>query len=671
MTMYGRQGNPLEQRQGATPALPKLDAGMLDNNQQQEQPEATGYSPGIGDEEIAKAIITLRKYRAGKASIDRRIISCQEWWKLNNWNEQRRGDTTKNGRRGITGANEQTRSSTAWLWNCIVGKHADAIDSFPEPVILPKAQDDKEEAQRLSSVIPVILETNDFERVFSDCTWQKLQEGTGCYAVMWDADKLNGLGDVSIKKVNVLNLMWEPGITDIQESRNVFLLALVDTDILEQQYPDLKDRLKDRGEVVKSYRYDDDIDLTDKSVVVDWYYKKWQNGRQVLHYCKFVGETILYATENDEQRREEGLYRDGLYPFVMDPLFPVEGQPTGYGLIDIGKDTQADIDTLSQAIIENAAASATVRYFTRKDAGVNEREFLDYSKKLVHTNGNLGEDAVRQIIVSPIGGNVMSVLQQKIDELKFVTGNTDINNGGVPSGVTAASAIAALKEDAGRTSMDSTKAAYRAFRRIVGMVIERIRQFYDLPRQFRITGTNGEMDFVRYSNEQLQPQGMGMLPGAQEESYRLPAFDIEVRAQRENAYTKMSQNELALQFYGNGFFNPQMTDQALMAIDMMEFKGKDELAQKIAQQGTLAEMMTKFQQIALALAQKYEPDTAEQLAQMIMGQAQGGPAPAPMANPSQALTGGGDETANAEKEAAEGSRNKAMRQRVAEATRVN
>ena len=212
----------------------------------------------------------------------------------------------------------------------------------------------------------------------------------------------------------------------------------------------------------------------------------------------------------------------------------------------------------------------------------------------------------------------MNMLTQKIEELKFVTGNTDIQNGGTPSGVTAASAIVALKEDSGRSSKDSTKAAYRAYSKIVTKVIERIRQFYDIQRQFRITGNNGEEQFVSYDNSGIRPipmpGGMGM-----EDGFRLPAFDIDVRAQRENAYTKMSQNEMALQFYNSGMFNPQMTDQVVMCMDMMEFKGKDELIQKLKQNGGMQEALMQVGQIALELAEKYDPAYADKLAMTLQG----------------------------------------------------
>lgn len=570
--------------------------------------EATDDGRIMNRERLNQATMLLMKYKGAKESVNKRVIAAQQWWKLKNW-EQIRGD------RGVRGATTHP-SNTGWLWNCIVGKHADAIDSFPEPVILPRMSDDQQEAKQLSKIVPVVMEINDFEETYNDCSWQKMQEGTAVYGVFWNSRKLNGLGDIDIKKVNILNLYWEPGISDIQESRNLFYVSFEDKDEMIRQYPELEGNLNTTKYTVSEYKTDDKIDTSDKVAVIDWYYKKSEGGATVLHYCKYVNETCLYSSE--EEGMDEGYYADGDYPYVMDPLFPVEGSPAGYGYIDIAKDTQTDIDTLSQAMVLNATMQATPRYFKRKDAGINDEQFGDWSKPFVDVNGNLGEDVVRSIEVSRMGSDVHNMLAQKIDEIKFITGNTDVNNGGVPSGVTAASAIAALKEDSGRSSKDSTRAAYRSYRKIVNLVIERIRQFYDIPRQFRITGQDGSDEFVDYSNSGLQTQEIPNLPG-QEPGLRKPVFDIEVRAQRENAYTKMSQNELALQFYSSGMLSPQMTDQALICLDMMDFRGKEELRKKIQDQGTMMDVLAKVGQIALQLSVQYAPEMAQQLAQILQG----------------------------------------------------
>ena len=567
-------------------------------------PQASRMNP----QRLNKATETLLKYQSGKSSVDRRVIAAQQWWKLNNWEEIRKDKGTK-------GATAKP-GNTGWLWNAIVGKHADFVDSYPEPIILPRSEDDKEEAKKLGKIIPVVLDNCQFKKTYDNTSWQKPQEGTGVYGVFWNSRKMYGLGDIEIPKVNILNLFWEPGIEDIQKSANVFYVNYEDKEALERRYPQLKDKFRGSKLAVKQYKTDDNVDMSGKIPVIDWYYKVDDGEREVLQYCKYVDEIVLYCSEDEGD--PEGYYHDGKYPFVLDPLFPVAGSPAGYGYIDIGKDTQTDIDTVSQAMVKNAACRATPRYFMNKAAGVNEEEFADVSKFLIHVNSSLGTDALRAWEVPAMGADVHNVIQQKIDELKFITGNNDVNNGGTPAGVTAASAIAALREDSGRSSKASTKSSYYAYEEIIKMVIERIRQFYDIPRQFRITGDDGQMDFTEYSNAGLQVQQIPNLPG-QEPGQRLPVFDIDVRVQREDGFTRLSQNELAMQFYNNGMLNPQMVDQALIVLDMMDFRGKDELRQKIQQQGTMQQTLMQVAQVAMALAQKYQPEMAQQLAGIMQG----------------------------------------------------
>lgn len=580
----------------------------------------------IGEEQARRAIDTLQKYRQGKSALEARVIASEDWWRMRSWQRIQKGNP------------EDDKWTSAWLFNVIMGKHADAIAAYPAPAIRPREPDDREEAAKLSSVLPVILEQNDFEEVYSDSQWTKLKQGTLIWHVKWDSSKLNGLGDISVQPVDILSFFWEPGVRDIQKSKNIFLTEMVDNDLLTAKYPELEGKLNSSAQIQQKYNTDDVISFDGKSMVVDWYYKKYQDGRQVLHFAKLVGDTVLQSTENDTEQKfdtmtmpdgsivqqpvgrpmaETGLYDDGEYPFVVDALFPVEGSIAGYGYIDIGKSTQEQIDRMNQAIVKNAIMTTTPRWFKRSDGSVNEQEFADWTKPFVHVDGNLGQDSLVPIQVNMLNSNYIAILQNKIEELKWTTGNTDVNNGATNSGVTAASAIAALQEASGRSSKDSTKSAYRAYARMIRMVIERIRQFYDLPRQFRIVGQRGAEQFVQYSNQGLQPQTLYGANG-QPDGLRKPIFDIEVSAQKASEYTSMAQNELALQFFQLGFFNPQMVDQALATLDMMDFDGKDSIVQKIQENADLQQRLVQWQQMALALADRYDPDMGDGLAQQIL-----------------------------------------------------
>ena len=591
---------------------------------------ATTVQP-IGPGQLKKFIQVLEKYKSGKSQTENRILASENWWKLRNTIEEKK-ITNIGGDGGFT-------STSGWLHNVIVSKHADAMEAYPEPNILPREEADKGEAQKLSAIVPCVLEQNQFEATYSDTMWQKLKTGTGVYKVVWDKGKLNGLGDISVERVNLLNIYWEPGVTDIQRSRYLFHTELCDKDVLEQRYPQLEGKLKGKSFISTKFLYDDHVDTENKHTVIEVYYHKFIEGRKTLQYCKFVGDQVLYATENDMQPVVDeitqqmkppmaitGLYDHGRYPYVFDALYPIEGSPCGYGYVDICRNPQTVIDLLNTSFVKNAMVGAVPRYFRRQDGGVNAEQFLDLNNPLVDVTGNLDENALRRIEHDTLDSNYIAVLDRTIQELRETSGNTETSTGNISSGVTAASAIAALQEASGKGSKDSTKTSYRAYSQIVDLCIELIRQFYNLPRQFRIVGEYGMQEFISYENSGIVQQHQGNDFG-QDMGFRLPVFDIKVSAQKKNIYTKVSQNELALQFFQHGFFNPQMTDQTLMCLEMMDFDGKDSIMQKVAQMGTMYQKLMQYMQIALTLAQAVDPSTAQMISQDIMQTMGGGAAP--------------------------------------------
>lgn len=543
------------------------------------------------------------KYKAGKARLEKRVIASEQWWKLRNESEEMK--------KGAIGWSDSFRAKSGWLHNVIVSKHADAMENYPEPIILPREPGDREQAKTLSAVLPVILQQNQFEKTYSDNAWQKLKTGTGVFQVRWDASKLNGLGDIAIERVDLLHLFWEPGITDIQESRYVFHCELQDNEALEEEYPQLKDKLKGNSKVLSAFQFDDAVGTDGKSLVMDVYYKIKAGGQTVLHYCKYVNDQVLASTENEGAG---GLYAHGRYPFVLDPLWPVEGSPCGYGYVDLCMSAQTQIDMMDTAFTKNVMVGATPRYFQRVDGGINEAEFLDVQKPLVNVSGgSLDDNVIRVIDYKPLGGAYINVYENKIAELRQTSGNTETANGVSTSGVTAASAIAALQEASGKTSRDSTRASYQVFAEIVDLCIELVRQFYTLPRQFRITGEYGQEAFAMLSNEGMQPREVFV--GDQSMGLVQPFFDVDVKVQKRNAYSRTAQNELALQLYGMGFFAPEQATPALMCLEMMDFDGIDELRQKVAQNGLIQQQLVQTQQLVLAILNKYDPQSVPAMAQ--------------------------------------------------------
>lgn len=546
----------------------------------------------ITEEDVRKAMKTLTQYRDAKANLTARLLEDEKWWELRHWEVIRKQQDPN-----------APEPSSAWLFNSVCAKHADAMDNYPEGHVLPREQSDEGEAKKLSSILPCIMELCEFEKTYSDEWWEKLKHGTAAYFIGWNNDLENGLGDIEISDMDLLNCYWEPGISDIQDSRNFFTVALQDRDILEEQYPQYKGRFTSALANDFKYTYDPNVKLEDKALVVDWYYKvKDLSGRTLLHYVKFAGDAcILYASENDPECRDTGYYQHGLFPFDFDPLYPEKGTPVGFGTIAITKSPQLYIDKLGGNILEHSYLGTKTRYFASDAVGVNEDELKDSSQVLVHVeSSDLDDKRLKPITVPPLETNYLNVLQMKIDELKETSANRDFSNGGTSSGVTAASAIAALQEAGNKISRDMIQASYRSYKRICSMVIELIRQFYTETREFRITGEDGSTQFTDFSNAGIQEQVLQAAADGTAQLVRKPVFDLKIKAQKRSPFSIEAQYERAKELYGMGFFDPAKAQESMIALEMMDFDGKDKVLQQVQQGQTLYNMVLQLtQQLAM------------------------------------------------------------------------
>lgn len=584
MERYGIPGIVPEEQDMA----PEMAAMLLQRTEQ---------TPTITDRDVERGIDLLTKYKDGKSNLENRIVNDELWWELRHWEgigQSKAKRVDKSGKE-VTSTPPEPKPSSAWLFNTIQNKHADAMDNYPEPVVLPRERSDEQSAKTLSQILPVVQEYNHFERVYSDNWWEKLKHGTAVYGIFWDPQKDNGLGDIEIRDIDLLKLFWEPGITDIQKSRNLFIVDLVDNDLLDSEYPQLKGKQKGKVVDVKEYIYDDNVDTSDKSVVVDWYYKvKTPDGRTALHYIKFVGSTLLYASENDPEYRERGFYDHGMYPVVLDVMYPEKGTPIGFGYVAICKDPQLYIDKLSANILENAMMATKKRFFVSDNTAINEQEFLDWNRPLVHVNGPLDDGRIQEIVTQPLSDIYVTVAQMKIEEMKDTAANRDVNSGGTTN-VTAAAAIAALQEAGNKASRDMIAASYRAYTQINTLCVELMRQFYDLSRSFRITGEGSEYQFIDFDNTGLQDQVTG-LDTMGNPMFRRPVFDLKIKAQKKNPFSRMEQNERAKELYAMGFFAPENAQASLIALDMMDFEGIQTVKEKVMQGQTLLNMVMQMSQ---------------------------------------------------------------------------
>lgn len=562
-------------------------------------------------DQVSEAIAILQRYKNGKAALEERIKEENLWWR------RRHTEAYKNGNRIPAGSQ---------LFNSVENKIADIYDNMPEASFLARSQDDEETAELLTSVMPAILEQNDIEGAYLAETREKVTCGTGVYAVTWDQEKQNGLGDVNLRSVSPLNLYWEPGVSDIQESPHLFYVDLVPNEVLESQYPQLINKLKSTSLVVTEYIYDDTVDNTKRSAVIDYYYKRKDGTRTVLHYAKICGDEVLYATENDPEYATRGWYDHGKYPFVFDVMFPLPGSPCGFGYISVGKEQQYQIDRLGNAIVRNAIIASTRRKYIRKDANINKDELMDLDNEVVEVGGSRDvRESVMTIDEPSLSGNYITILNNLEGVLKETTANRDFAQGGTTGGVTSGTALTALIEAGNKQSRAIIRGSYDAFKKVVTLVFELYRQFGDVERFYRIKGVDGSTEYASFSNAAIAPQPVTV--GGVEIGTKEPIFDIVVKAHKQSPFARATQNTMMQEFYGMGFFNPENATPALACLDGMEFDGKDTLCRKIEENGTLLQENQQLKAKLVELASQLDPYMGAQLAQSFGME----PAPNPVA----------------------------------------
>lgn len=577
-----------------------------------EQPKPT--EPHFTPDKVSEVLQILHEYKDGKTTVDMKATENQEWWRLRHWNV-------------IQGKTEAGKAKvevgSAWAVNSILNKHADFMDSFPKANVLAREADDEEEAQILSKILPAIEEHTDAEQVYNTAGYDFLIDGTAITAVLWDPMAHDGMGDIKKTNVDIHNVFWQPGIEDIQQSKYFFDVSVADVNDVKLQYPDIAEKIGGGKQgFITEYIHDDNINHQNDIEIINCYYKKLEmrpviinidpqtvathlTPREILHMAIIIGDQCVFCSE-DNPEYQDGFYKHGKYPYVFRKCFPVKDSPCGFGYLDIMKYPQRDIDKLDQAIMKNTMMKAKPRWWVKKNADINKEAFADWNEEIVEVgSGDLGS-AVQQMDVDTLPAIVETHLEAKIDELKEISGNRDFSQGSTASGVTAASAIAALQEAGSKLSRDINKAMYRGSREEYYLEIELIRQFYTEPRTFRIDDGTGRYEYMDYSNVNIAPQDITTPEGTR---HKKSIFDLEVSAEKQSPFSRASQNETAKELYQMGLFAPDNATSALVCLDMMEFEGKEKIKQQIQQNDTFMQQFQQMQQLIIQLS----PEAAVQM----------------------------------------------------------
>lgn len=601
------------------PALEKGKVHMNVSKSIETSEKEIEYDSGkpIGKEQVTKALQTLRRYMSSKKAYDTRYKANFDTYNLMyTENADRETFQDDDGRNHYKLVDENKIG--AQTLNVVLNKHADEMDNMPEPFLLPRAADDEDAANTLNSVIPCILDRNNFDDIYSKEKTDKIVGGAGVYSVTWDSDRMGGLGDVLIDREDILRLFWAPHIENIQNSPHLFYVEEFEIETAKELFPELVDISADTMGLEDYKTYDSESKNFDKAVVIDWYYKK--NG--ILHLCKFCGEQILFASENEPENYPNGYYEHGLYPFVVEPCIRLKDTPVGFSYVDICRTPQRQLDGFKVDLLTNVKVNSRPRDFVNRSKLVNPNDLNDLSKEHIEVQGD-PQGIVMPRQVNSIASGSLTLYSELKDEMKETTGCNDASNGHAP-GVTSGSAIAALQEAGGKISRDGCKTSYSAYKQVIEMVLELIRQFYTQPRIFRITGEDNSNEYIAFDNKQITRKNiveyddegnpLNFTDEKGEVLTRVPVFDIVIKAQKASPFATAANNEMMMTLYKMGAFAAENADAALIMLEGMSFEGKDKIVEQVKNNrqllNALQDMQGKIQMLEAQLASQVGMQTA-------------------------------------------------------------
>ena len=460
--------------------------------------------------------------------------------------------------KSVDDINNKLKCTNSLVFSAIENAVATANENYPMADILERDEDSADAATALSKIVPVVLEYSGFKKLYKANMRSKHKHGTAFYCVTCNEATEN----VDIRILDFCDVYFDMHVDDVQDSKFLFILSAIDNEELIRRFPEHKDMFQGDA-AVDTLEQDSSFRIKNSTVITDCYYKR--NGS--LHLMKICDNEVIAATE-DMPGYENGLYDHGLFPIVVDRLYPIDRCPLGFGMIDIAKSTQLQIDKLNTAITENIMINSRPRYLAKRNGGIDEAEFRDISKNVVHYEGETG--ALVPIIGKEVNAYYLSHRDVVKDELKELLANRDFQQGTTMGGVTAASAIQVLQQAGEKRSRLMSDDSYDAFRDIVYMVIELIRQFYNTPRSFRFTNDRGRKSFISFSNAMLKKNGADLDDDPAE-------FDIDIVPQKENPFSREAFNNTILTLWQSGMFNPDLYDSAKVAISSMQFDGKEKL----------------------------------------------------------------------------------------------
>ena len=386
----------------------------------------------------------------------------------------------------------------------------------------------------------------DLEKLLTEYLWSECQvprrlkrmyrsaliRGRGFLKVSWDPQRLSAFGtpgEVAVDYVPWSEIFLDPAAHDLEEARYICQVRRVPISELAARFPERAIYLKPSGgvsdigavavtdptlptytettplpyqrgtvEVVEVWIREDSPQLQKEMGERPEEHPAWvqrlpRRGRLII----IAGDVLLVDQVPPYIVRREA----DVFPFVS--MTAYEDDQNVWDLSEVSQieSPQRVLNMLEARMVDWARQVANTPWIKDTNSGV-KAEDLTNEEGLVITK-NPGTE-VRRDPPPPFPAFVFQLYLQVMRNMEIITGMHDVTQGRRPVGITAASAIAQLREAAQARLRDKARHAEAAVERLAQLMLNRVLQFYVPGRMVRLLGEGGHAEWRQINPLQIQ-----------------------------------------------------------------------------------------------------------------------------------------------------------------------
>ena len=381
----------------------------------------------------------------------------------------------------------------------------------------PREPGDRPFCDMVRTLADFIKERNKMYRKIDVHERRRDKYGTGIFKVLWNFDKLNGKGMPEIITVNPDRFFVDPAITDVQYLQDAqYCIEVRNRSIYSARQEfgdDLADAIIPNLDPVQDVIIENEEDQYVHMYI--WTRYKDKKGNKQLRLVEMSGDGVIlrdtkkelekHSKKKEKEEQEDSeelmLFPNTTYPYFLTTDMARENTIWGKGSAELVLPISDQVDQLDNAILRNMDLTGNPMGVVTNNSGIDPSKVTNAPGQILVSNTSDGFKWLSPPTVPQYVLNKRTELMGS--DRTIVTRFSDQMIGKQQSGVDTATESLAL-QNSGNAMIDHKKALLQeTLSEVFEYAIELALLNWNTTMIFRITGKDGQDDFMEFNPERL------------------------------------------------------------------------------------------------------------------------------------------------------------------------